>query len=296
MRARPAWFRVVLQASPIGSITASILLIVLIGLIDYLTGYRFRVSIFYLLPVFWTTWRAGKAAGLAVSLLAAAIWLLADVAARGPGTLALLPLWNALVTLGFLAVTVLVLSAFREEHSLARTCSLTGLPNRLAFFEAAEAEIERFRRYPRPLSVLYVDLDGFKSLNDRFGHRAGDAALKAVGDVLKAHVRSVDVAARLGGDEFAVLLPETGLEAAEAVAGKLKDRLERAAPDRPWKVVSSVGIATFLRPPESVDELIRTADEEMYAAKRAGKNAVRKKLIGPVQPETSTGGAPGPGA
>lgn len=296
MRARRAWIRVVLEASPTGTTIASILLIALVGLIDYLTGYRLRISIFYLLPVFWTTWRVGKAAGLVVAVLAAAIWLLADLAAREPGTLALLPLWNALVTLGFFAVSVLVLSAFQEERSLARTCSLTGLPNRLAFFEAADAEIERSRRYPRPLSVLYVDLDGFKSLNDRFGHRAGDAALIAVGDVLKAHVRSVDVAARLGGDEFAVLLPETGLEAAEAVAGKLMDHLARAAPDRPWKVASSVGIATFLRPPESVDELIRTADEEMYAAKRAGKNTVRKKLIGPAQPDTSTDGVAGPGA
>jgi diguanylate cyclase (GGDEF)-like protein len=264
--------------SPGAVCASSVLLIVLVGLVDYLTGYRLRLSIFYLLPVLWTAWRLGKAVGLTFAAAAAGVWLWADLAARPPGSGSLVPYWNALVTLALFAVAVLVLSAFRQERSVARTCPLTGLPNRLAFFEAVDDELERVRRYSRPLSVVYLDLDDFKAVNDRHGHRAGDAVLKAVAGVLVDGVRSTDLPARLGGDEFAVLLPEAVPDSAEAVADKLRAGVEAAT--RPWAVGCSVGVATFMRAPASADEFLRAADEEMYSAKRAGKGTLRRRVVG----------------
>lgn len=250
-----------------------------VGLVDYVTGYQLRVALFYLVPILWITWTVGRVAGLSISLLSAATWLSCDLAQSDRYAHGLLPYWNALVTLGFFSLTVFLLAGFKRERVAARTCPLTGLLNRAGFFESAEAEVERCRRYARALTLAYFDCDGFKSVNDRWGHKAGDELLRSVGEVFRSNLRESDLFARLGGDEFAVLLPETEAQAGRATLEKLRGLLAEAMKRDGWPVTFSVGALTYLSPPPSVDEMLRRADDLLYDVKRNGRDGIKLHVV-----------------
>ncbi|MCF8480892.1 MAG: diguanylate cyclase [Rhodospirillum sp.] len=166
----------------------------------------------------------------------------------------------------------------RAEDDLIRqatTDSLTGLPNRALFQKLLDSGIARSRRYDRGLSLLFVDLDGFKEVNDRLGHDVGDLVLKEVALRLRRVVRVSDEVARLGGDEFTVILSEVNQpNDAETVAGKVVEVLSQpyAMATEALTVSASVGIATFPGDGADSEHLLHSADEAMYRAKRAGKN------------------------
>jgi len=169
--------------------------------------------------------------------------------------------------------------AHQRESLLARADSLTQLPNRRAFYEYAGAETMRAQRYRRPLTVISLDLDNFKSVNDHDGHDAGDRLLRAVAETLQMNIRSTDTAGRLGGDEFAILLPEAGRDVAGAIAVKLQQQLTRSMQKGGWPVTASFGVATFMSPPANIDELMKQADLLMYSAKQKGKNRISHEII-----------------
>lgn len=164
--------------------------------------------------------------------------------------------------------------AMRRVEHLALTDALTGLQNRPAFLSSLRKIIARQRRARAPFSLLYLDLDGLKRVNDVQGHAAGDAALIGVGRVLRTHIRTEDVAARLGGDEFAALLE--GGDGAEAalVAERLRRVIKKTMDDGSFPVTASIGAVCFMTPPEDESEALAMADELMYAAKRGGRNRV----------------------
>lgn len=165
----------------------------------------------------------------------------------------------------------------RLKHEVV-TDGLTDLPNRRRFEQALETELVRAERLNTTVGLILADLDGFKGVNDRHGHLAGDDVLRAFADVLRETVREIDVAARHGGEEFAVVLPSTDLEGAELVAERLRAALEvrqvRGHRGVPFTVTASFGVASF---PEAAtgESLFGAADEALYAAKEAGKNRVR---------------------
>jgi diguanylate cyclase (GGDEF)-like protein len=161
--------------------------------------------------------------------------------------------------------------AIHALNTLAKVDPLTGMPNRGAMIEAIEHAIATQRRRGQPFSLLYLDLDGFKRLNDALGHGAGDQALKEAAAVIMRTRRQEDVAGRLGGDEFVMVV--TGDErGALAVAERVRGELETAMRTRGWGVTTSIGTVTFDAPPESVDAALAAADAMMYAAKTAGGN------------------------
>lgn len=154
---------------------------------------------------------------------------------------------------------------------------LTGVANRRAFFEAAELELGRNRRAPRPTALILVDADHFKAINDRHGHAGGDAVLRQLGQTLAATFRQVDVVARVGGEEFAVLLPSSDLEGALAVAERLRALV--AAGPVPFEGVRipctiSAGVAVCDGEKLGLEALMKRADEALYAAKAGGRNRV----------------------
>lgn len=169
--------------------------------------------------------------------------------------------------------------ANERESALARVDLLTQLPNRLAFYEQVTAEIVRAQRYRHPLTVILLDLDNFKTVNDLDGHEAGDRVLCMVAWTLQNNIRATDVAGRLGGDEFVMLLPETGREAAEAIAAKLQQQLVYQMQKGGWPVTGSFGVATFMTPPKSIDAVMKQADRLMYGAKQKGKNRILHEII-----------------
>jgi diguanylate cyclase (GGDEF)-like protein len=156
---------------------------------------------------------------------------------------------------------------------------LTGVANRRAFFEAAELELNRNRRAPRPTALILVDADHFKRINDRHGHPGGDAVLRHLGQLLAATFRQVDVVARVGGEEFAVLLPSSSLDGAAAVA----ERLRQLVADDPVvfdgaqiACTISAGVAVCDGEKTGLDTLMKRADRALYAAKAAGRNRVER--------------------
>ena len=154
---------------------------------------------------------------------------------------------------------------------------LTGLANRRALFDEAELELQRWGRAPRPLSMLLIDADHFKSINDRYGHAAGDAVLRHLAAGLSATFRALDMVARLGGEEFVVLLPGATVESAEASALRLCQSIASQTVNVggvPIRYTVSVGVATMDGDVASVDALIARADRAMYAAKAQGRNRV----------------------
>jgi diguanylate cyclase (GGDEF)-like protein len=162
-----------------------------------------------------------------------------------------------------------------QLKKLATTDALTGLLNRRHFIEMAETEWRRFQRYHRPLSMLMVDIDHFKSVNDRYGHGVGDEAIAAVARACTKGKRGPDIVGRLGGEEFAILLPETDLAQARIVADRLCRRISEQtlmAHKVHFKVTASIGIATASVSMSGFDVLMRSADQALYQAKANGRN------------------------
>ncbi|MFN2455772.1 MAG: GGDEF domain-containing protein [Pyrinomonadaceae bacterium] len=258
-------------------------LILFLGVIDYFTGFELSFSVFYLSPVALVTWYGSKRAAVITSVASAATWEVANQLAGEHFSHPFIPFWNATTRLGFFLVVALLLAKLKESNSresdLARTDFLTGAANQRAFYELAQIEINRARRYGDPFSVAYFDADNFKAVNDRLGHHIGSQLLVRVVEVLKQNLRATDVVARIGGDEFAILLPETGAEQAKAVLQKLRERLSAGMRASGWPVTFSVGLLTCADPPHTVDEMIKVADGLMYEVKEGGKDAIRHEVL-----------------
>lgn len=260
-----------------------ITLILLLGVVDYLTGFELSFAVFYLTPVALVAWCASKRVAIIISIASAATWQAANGLAGEHFSHPLIPLWNAVTLLGSFLVVALLLTklkdSFARETALARTDFLTGAANARAFYELAQAEISRARRYGHQFSVAYVDADNFKAVNDRLGHHVGSRLLVRFVEVVKQSLRATDVVARIGGDEFAILLPETGAAQARAVVQKLRERLADEMRGGGWPVTFSVGLLTCAEPPHTVDELIKVADGLMYEVKEGGKDSVRHDVL-----------------
>ncbi len=156
---------------------------------------------------------------------------------------------------------------------LATTDHLTGVDNRWSFEKQGEIEISRAARYAEHLSLVLFDIDHFKAVNDRFGHLVGDQVIVEIGTRVRRNLRKVDVLARWGGEEFAVLLPNCGLSGAATLAEKLRAMIAEAAFAGVGTVTSSFGAAEWTTH-ESLDQCLKRADDALYAAKAAGRNAV----------------------
>jgi diguanylate cyclase (GGDEF)-like protein len=255
-----------------------------IGFLDRVTGTEISFSVFYLLPVSLAFWLAGLWPGIATAAAGVAAWLLADLNGGQTYSHPLVPYGNALMRgMIFLAVGLLLVrlkSALRRESHLATRDALTGIGNWRHFEAVAGRELGRARRSGGPLSLAYIDLDNFKSVNDSLGHQAGDALLVSTASALQESVRAVDCVARLGGDEFVVLMPDTGQEGSRAVLQRMRSIVGERLRQGGWPSTLSIGLVTFLSPPASIDETIKAADDLMYEAKRGGKDAVAEKVLG----------------
>lgn len=263
-------------------VTLGITILGMVGIIDYLTGPNFSLSILYLIPVLLVSWYAGRLPGIAISFACALIWLTASLLGKNYYEYPVVLYWNDLMELAFfLTVTILITalkSSLQREMVLAKTDYLTKLPNRRCFFEFSEKELGRSLRYRHPLTIVYLDIDNFKTVNDTMGHSAGNDLLCLVAETLSHIVRSTDMVARLGGDEFALLLPESDPESARNAVRKVMSGLMGVLKDD-WPVTFSVGMVTYMLPPASVDEMVKKADNLMYAVKLAGKGAVRHEVV-----------------
>ena len=259
-----------------------LLLVVVIGVVDSVTGYLYGFSVFYLVPIAVVTWVSGRWVGIVVAFVSAVTAFVADLELGRLSAPISAYWWNAGITFATFLVVTLLLSSLKDalarETALAHTDYVTGAVNARFFFAMMDNEVARAQRSGDAFTIAYIDVDDFKKVNDALGHRTGDRVLRGVADGLKRRLRRTDVVARLGGDEFAVLLPATGKDAAQTLIPQVRRGLLDDMTAAGWPVTFSVGVLTCPRPPETVDGVMKTVDDLMYSVKRNGKNGVTYSL------------------
>ncbi len=169
-------------------------------------------------------------------------------------------------------------AAKKYADELAQKDELTGLKNRRAFFEQGHRIFQQAKRFHHPVSLIMMDIDHFKSINDRYGHSIGDKVLRAVAEPLQRLVREIDIVARMGGEEFAFVLPETGLEDAANLAERLRSEIEDLVVTNnanEMKITASFGVVNCKGGEKNIEALLTAADDALYVAKRKGRNQVK---------------------
>lgn len=206
-------------------------------------------------------------AGISVAL----IWSVTELIITWPHFPVMAFLLNLFTrSIAFTVISRVVIKLWRERE-YAHKDSLTGLANRLELMERLEVEQKRSERLGRPYSLLFIDIDSFKALNDVYGHQVGDDALRVLAHTLIASSRKVDVAARLGGDEFILLLPETDEQSCDVLIQRIRTASEIAFATRHWPISVSIGRTTHTGRSQHREDVIHLADKNMYEIKRQKK-------------------------
>jgi len=225
-------------------------------------------------------WSCSRQVALGATLISLLVWCWIEAAAAVNWT-ELLPgqCMRFVVALWLVAWMSRLRERLAQAYRLARLDSLTGLPNRQALVEALDAELSRTRRFDRPFTVALLDCDGFKGINDRGGHLAGDEVLRRIGLALRQHTRRYDCVGRLGGDEFLLVLSEVDRENAVLIAERLRAALRHFV-EREFPVLTfSLGVVTFRTADLDWEECVQRADDAMYAAKRHGPDQTRFEVV-----------------
>jgi len=255
----------------------------IIGIFDWLVENQLPFSMLYLVPIMLVTWFGGMRSGIKTSVASALVSLLGYLITNRFHFDLSASYWASTVKLGFFLIVVPMLwvlkSTLEHQQQFGRTDFLTGVPNRRSFIEAAKTEISRAQRYGHPLTVIYIDLNNFKMINDRFGHATGDKLLRWLAQAIREKIRETDLLARLGGDEFVILLPETDSEVAELVVQRLQGVSVPVTQEKGGAMLFSMGVVTFLESPASMEEMLSFADKIMYSAKQDGKTGICRKTF-----------------
>ena len=256
----------------------SLVLLGVVGTTDFATGAELSFSIFYGIPVGLSAWYLGRRFGLLFSILSALVLYWVDAAGGHQSFGTTSSFWNAGVFLAFFLIITVLLDnlhhALGALASQAQRDGLTGLLNDRTFRERCAPAFALAARHRRTLALGYIDLDGFKGINDQSGHAVGDQVLREVAAAIAKLLRGTDFAGRLGGDEFGVLLVETTADGPEVFFGRLHDALNAVAARHAWPLGISIGVGVFHPPPITPDDAIRFADALMYQVKHSGKNRV----------------------
>lgn len=270
------FLRLLDRCSPVLIFVVGVVLIAVIGILDHLSAPEIVFSLFYLVPVLLVSWCVDRPYALLFAVLTAAVASVDDafVILRDGASYAMH--WSGFARLATFLLVAYLTSELRamlsEEHERTLRDPLTGLYNTRAFYQRVEEEIERSRRYGRPFTIAYLDIDDFKAYNDSHGHPAGDTLLRTVAGAMCRHARATDMLARLGGDEFGILFVESEAESAVHAINAIQQAVRDAARRHDARVSVGVGMATHSDLTGSVSELIRHADDAMYKAKKTGKD------------------------
>ena len=259
--------------------TGIVALMLLVAVVDVFSGSEIRVYPLYFVPIALTARRFPGRAVYAAAALCAMLWTVSNAPGLTHHGTPWVWVWNAFVqAVAFMLVAWLVAhlqDALARARESARVDNLTGLRNVRAFHEQAPLLVDLCRRQGQPLALAYIDLDGFKQVNDRQGHARGDEILSLAARVMRDGLRASDLLARIGGDEFAALLPN----ATEAGVGEILERLrgdiEASMRATGCAVTASIGAIAADPAPADWETMLHAADGLMYGVKKAGKNRVK---------------------
>lgn len=262
----------------------ALLLTLFIGLVDYIKVYPISVSAFYVFPVALLAWKANKKALYIFIFITAFVRATIYFIIMRQDLLGIsIYIYNLIISILlylFIAVVVLKLrDMYEQEKSRARIDHVTGISNWQGFSEAMEKVSEECKVLNQSITIVYIDCDNFKWVNDNMGHAYGDIALQEVAKTLKENVRKTDIVARLGGDEFALILCFTVPEEAAEFVKKINTLLLEKMKEHNFPITFSIGIASFLYPLESYHEMLKLADNLMYQVKKANKNSIKQEIF-----------------
>ncbi len=250
--------------------------ILLIAYLDYVKATDYvSLDVFYCLPVVQAARlgaihamrRTDSQAPIVIAIVAAVAWSIAEAAIIWPAFPLNAFALNVFTRSVTFTVVGRVVAKLWKEREHGRKDVLTNLANRSEFFEKFEIEQLRSERSGNPYSLLYIDIDNFKMLNDTQGHHVGDEALKMLSDILRQNSRRVDTVSRFGGDEFVLLVPETDKPSCEMVVSRINLATENAFQNHGWPISLSIGRVTETGKKRSADEILREADAKMYSVK-----------------------------
>lgn len=261
----------------LGSSLLVVFEIVLITILDYVkTDTYYSFDALYCLPVIQAaslsaihaTRRTDSQLPTIIAIAVAFIWSSVEVAIIWPDYPLNAFLFNIFTRSVTLTVIGRVVSKLWKEREYALKDALTNLGNRSEFLKRAETEQLRSQRSGHPYSILFIDIDNFKQMNDTLGHHIGDNALIKVAEILKENSRKIDALCRFGGDEFVVLFPETDEATCELLLKRIMHVAEQEFQQREWPISLSIGHVTERGKKRNVDDLLRDADKKMYSVKR----------------------------
>lgn len=262
---------------------AALAIIFAVFYVDRITIHRLPITLLCLIPISLISYFCGVGYGSIIAALSLFLWVTVSNPETRSGEV-ITPYWNAFLLRLFLLISVIFLIKFmlsykKERHEAIRDY-LTDLFNRRHLYELMKSEMDRCRRYKRPFTVVFLDCDNFKPLNDRRGHQGGDSALRLVAKTLKSSIRATDTVARFGGDEFAILMVETDDLGAKIFIDRLKERMLTVMLQNNVPLTFSFGVATYFVPPPTIDDVMKRVDALMYSAKHAGKNMIQYAVYG----------------
>lgn len=261
-----------------GIIFIAVLFFVLSTILNYYSNFEMAFSVLYIVPVFMVAWYIGPKSAVIISLLSAITWNINEIYSGKVFAHYVIPYFNTLIRFNVFAIISLFIIEIRGKLNqtlyLADTDYLTGLANSRNLHENIKIEAEKNKQYKRPFTLIYMDLDNFKEVNDTKGHDIGDKLLQNVAEIMKSNVRHTDVAARMGGDEFAILLPETEYNGAETVLAKFHSSFLQSMNLNEWPVTFSIGAITFQNALHDSRIMIKAVDDLMYNVKTNGKNRI----------------------
>ena len=259
------------------------LCVALVAYVDFITNYETAISLLYLVPLYLAAWFSWGPVAVLIGMLGGlSDSIITSVVHQSCQAVNVL---NSAIQSVFFVVFVYILIALKKAQGRlvqsSRTDPLTGLANSRLFFETGTVEIQRALRYHHPFSLVYMDMDNFKSVNDTLGHEAGDAFLRRIAQTIQATTRKTDTVARIGGDEFAILLPEADAHAAKVMVERVQATLTQIRMPAGKQATFSIGVVTHdgSKSADFVD-MVKAADALMYEAKHDGKDTYRMGMFG----------------